>query len=175
MAAAETKDLKPHEVAKKAKEQLQKVSHIDREVARLDEFAGNIKKRHHDAQEALLRLKWELEEQQKSIGFMQEARDKLAGDIAFKKKKAAQLRVSLRREEKRYHGLVGEIRGAARLCINGSDTQLGLRKVTAKLQSQDLADLRGYSCGVGTTIGASGAPVGSSDENDRTQLPRLGR
>mmetsp|Transcript_56295 Transcript_56295/g.131921 ORF Transcript_56295/g.131921 Transcript_56295/m.131921 type:complete len:175 (-) Transcript_56295:91-615(-) len=174
MATADAKELKPHEVAKKAKEQLQKVAHIDREVARLDEFASGIRKRHHDAQEALLRLKWEFEEQQKSIGFMEEAREKLAAEIAFKKKKAAQLRVSLRREEKRYHGLVGEIKGAARLCINGSDTQLGLRKVTAKLQSQDLADLRGYSCGVGTTTGASGAPVGP-ENNDRTQLPRLGR
>lgn len=141
--------------------------HVARKVQSLDKVIGGINQQYRDAQDKLVRMKLELEKKQKFIELKQAEREKLAKQVQQDKAKAMGLRASLRRADQSFGKVLDDIQGGARRALNGDGQgKLGLRQVSSKLISQELACSRGYSCANGTTMTVSGG------SGSTTRLPR---
>eukprot|EP00928_Gymnodinium_smaydae_P075750 TRINITY_DN58762_c0_g1_i1.p1 TRINITY_DN58762_c0_g1~~TRINITY_DN58762_c0_g1_i1.p1 ORF type:complete len:217 (-),score=37.77 TRINITY_DN58762_c0_g1_i1:234-884(-) len=143
--------------------------HISRKVQTLDEVTSGVKKRYQDALDNLERLRYEYNMKMKNIEFMETARSKLCDQLAEKSQKSEELRKTLICEEARMAQVMKQMQLVARAAtlegiqdvavlqhgmsnyVTGQTLSRRPKDVCAKLNSDELASLRGYSCRAGTT------------------------
>merc|ERR1712039_728189 len=102
-------------------------------------------------------MRYDYEQQQKNIEFMQHARDKLAEKVASDTTKARNLRVKLLNASKQFTALNVSMQEGARAAFHGTADREGLRQVSGRLVTEELESMRGYSCAPGTTPGPDAA------------------
>lgn len=147
--------------------------HIGRKVQTLDEVTSGVKKRYQDAIDNLERLRYEYNMKMKNIEFMNTARSKLKDQLTEKSQKSEELRKTLVCEEARMAQVMKQMQLVARAAtlegiqdvgvlqhgmknyVNGAALSRRPKDVCAKLNSDELASLRGYHCRKGSTPSAT--------------------
>merc|ERR1719401_3170483 len=164
-----TMNLQQQEEKHDPKAVAENIEHVSRKVKGLDHLISHVNSRFQDATDNLVRMRHDLENKQKNIAFLQQARDALQKKVDTNKAKAHSLRISMRKAEKTFASINSDMQKGSREAMHGDGasggSRLGLRQVNGRLVSGELQATRGYSCAPGSTPAADAA----------TPLPRLAR